>query len=116
MHDLGKGGAIITAEHRAYHCSLARCILFRVVKSSIIQGVISIAATPCCCTTQSPAGLASRGARHPIKGASRLMRGSTRSSRSRSRVLCVSVPKMLLLDCTSRSWLHLRHEYARQTG
>jgi hypothetical protein len=89
--------------------------VFRVVKSSIIQWVVSIAATPCCCTTQSPAGPTSRGARHLIKGASRLVRGSTRSSRSRSRVLCASAPKMLLLDCTSLSWLHLRHEYARQT-
>jgi hypothetical protein len=107
---------MLTAQHRAYHRSLARRIVFRVVKSSIIQWVVSIAATPCCCTTQSPAGPTSRGACHPIKGASRLASGSTRSSGSRSRVLCSSAPKKLLLDCTSWSWLHLRHEYARQTA
>jgi hypothetical protein len=107
---------MLIAEHRACHRSLARRIVFKIVKSAIIQWVVSVAATPCCCTTQSPAGPASRGARHLINSASRLVRGSTRSSRSRSRVQCVSVPKMLLLDCTSRSWLHLRHEDARQTG
>jgi hypothetical protein len=99
MHDLGKGRAMLIAERRPYHCSLARRIVFRVVKSSIIQWVVSMAATPCCCTTQSPAGPTSRGARHPIKGASRLASGSTRSSRSRSRVLCATAPKKLLLDC-----------------
>jgi hypothetical protein len=79
-------------EHGPHHRGLALANMLMVIEV-IIQWVVSIAAAPCRCTTQSPASNASRGARQLINSLPRLVRGSTRSSRTRSRVLCAGVPQ-----------------------